>query len=112
MADHTEVAPPLPPASVDFNALHEACIAGEKPEDAAAKAIVVETVYVREPDVPTDEGDGIDKLTKAELKALLDDRPVPVAYESDANKARLLELVRSNPLPPPSPPPASDTDQA
>lgn len=36
---NTEVAPPLPATSVDFNALHEACIAGKPPEDALRAAL-------------------------------------------------------------------------
>jgi hypothetical protein len=102
MAEHTEVAPLLPPASVDFNALHDACVAGKSAEEAVEAAVFAETLASpadgAETVPPADEGtDGLEKLTKADLKGLLDNRPVPVAYESDANHARLLELVRENP---------------
>ncbi len=35
---HTEVAPPLPAGPVDFNALHEACMAGKSAADALLAA--------------------------------------------------------------------------
>jgi hypothetical protein len=108
MADHTEVAPPQGPASYDFNALNDACVAGKSHEDALAASVVEETVAApapgTEPAPPADAGtDGLEKLTKAELRALLDDRPSPVPYETNADHARLLDLVRKNPAPAPAP---------
>jgi hypothetical protein len=44
MTEATAVAPLLPPASVDFNALHEACLAGATHEEALDRAIFPETV--------------------------------------------------------------------
>lgn len=38
----TEVAPPTPPACVDFNKLHDACKAG-KDHDAALAAAIIKT---------------------------------------------------------------------
>lgn len=42
--------------------------------------------------------DGSSK-TKAELKAILDSREPPVKYETDANHAALVALVKANPAP-------------
>lgn len=44
MATHTPVAPALPPASIDFNALDAACRAGKSPEDALAAALIPDDV--------------------------------------------------------------------
>lgn len=100
MANHTEVAPQLPPASVDFNALHDACRAGASQEEAIDASVFAETLAApapgTEPAPPADHGeDETNGLTKADLKALLDARGV--AFESDANWDRLAELVRANP---------------
>lgn len=39
-SEHTPTAPLLPPASIDFNALHDACAQGLSPEDALAAALI------------------------------------------------------------------------
>lgn len=44
MAKDTPAAPSLPPASVDFNKLHQECKAGRKPETALKNAVIGETV--------------------------------------------------------------------
>lgn len=47
---HTEVAPPLPATSVDFNALHEACLAGKSHDEALAAA----GVEFEQPEAPAE----------------------------------------------------------
>ena len=44
MANHTDAAPSLPPASIDFNKLHDQCRAGRKPDTALDNALVKETL--------------------------------------------------------------------
>lgn len=58
------------------------------PVDDAAEKTADETV----------NEDGTPK-TKKDLMAILDSREPPVKYESDANHARLVELVKANPAP-------------
>lgn len=41
MAKHTEAAPKLPPASIDFNALHEACRKGKAAANALNDALIL-----------------------------------------------------------------------
>lgn len=101
MTNHTEEAPMLPPASVDFNKLHDAMVAGQSHEQAIETAVYAETLGrpVEEREVPAaDQGgadDGLDSWTKPQLRERLD--KLEVSYESDANKPRLLELARATP---------------
>lgn len=39
MPKNTDVAPELPADSIDFNALHDACLAGASPEEALAAGL-------------------------------------------------------------------------
>lgn len=96
MAKNTEAAPLLPPASVDFNALHDACVAGKEPDAARDAAVIGETLGdpVDAAAAP-DSDDGLDELTKPQLQERA--RRFGIAFETDANKDRLKDLLREAP---------------
>jgi hypothetical protein len=109
MAKHTEAAPQLPPASVDFNALHEACRAGDEPQKALKAAVIAETAPEPAPGSdevpPADQGkDALDDMKKPELQQRA--RDLGIRFETDANVDRLKELLRAHPAGVPAAEPA------
>lgn len=58
---HLEVAPPLPAGPVDFNALHEACVAGKSAAEALVAAGAAEAAAepapapAEEPTAPSED---------------------------------------------------------
>jgi hypothetical protein len=79
MADHTEAAPQLPPASVDFNALHDACVAGASHDEARESAVIEGTVALSADEAAT------------RATASIADAPTL----SGKNKAQLLEIAEA-----------------
>lgn len=113
MANHLAEAPMLPPASVDFNALHDACRAGAKAEKALEQAIIPATLA--EPEGADSlltvlvDGDALDDRTKFDKSALQERaRSLGIVFESDANMARLKELLRAHPEGVPADDPPAD----
>ncbi len=51
---HLAAAPSLPPASVDFNKLHEACLAGKSDAAAVKAAVIAPPKAEKSADAPAD----------------------------------------------------------
>lgn len=98
MTKHTEVAPQLPPASVDFNKLHDQMKSGADGDKAVKAAVFTETLAE-----PSDGGvpaadtaeDALSRMTRKDRQARL--RELGVRFETDANLDRLGELLRAHP---------------
>jgi hypothetical protein len=112
MANHTEAAPQLPPASVDFNVLHDQMRKGADHETALAAAVIEDTVAAPAPGSgeapPADEGtDALDAMLKADLQDRA--RRLGIPFEGSASKADLIDLLRAHPggVPAPAPSPAT-----
>lgn len=107
MPKHTEAAPKLPPASVDFNALHDALRAGQPADAALDAALVKETVALSADEVVARAAQAekfapaLDGLTKDELIAEAGKEFVTHAHDKDgkvipfaeATNARMVEAI-------------------
>ena len=101
MTKHTEAAPLLPPASVDFNKLHDAMRAGTDGDKAVEVSVVSETL-ARPADDPT--AASTDRTVAA---------PPRARREAAASKtSRTRSAAKAAAAPPPTAPAASVTDGA
>lgn len=101
--------PNLPPASVDFNALHDALAAGATPEEACEAAVIAETVPISADEAAARaaasviEAPKLAGLTKSELLAIGEAEAVTLALDkdgfgipfADASNPRMIEAIEA-----------------
>jgi hypothetical protein len=91
MADHTETVPQLPPASVDFNALNDACRDGLDHAKILDAALIADTVALSADEAATRAAESVAAapsvagLNKVDLLEIGENETVAYARDRDGN---------------------------